>query len=193
MKIRKIISKTEEEKKRKINQLLIGGVLILVMVFSVLGYSLGRNDESKSEKISYNGFEFVKQNGFWTLNKDSLQFYFSYNPNEVEKINAILNPLSNYLGKPLYIHSESSVAGTEIYKNLFYYNQIAQRMQDACPPGETCDGNLPVKTCSDNFIILKKSNITSIKQEDNCVFIDGKEEDLLKLVDSFLFKIIGIQ
>lgn len=193
MKIRKIISKTEEDKKRKKNQLMIGGILILVMVLSVLGYSFEGNDENENEKIVYNSFKFIKQNGIWILNTENFQFSFKYNPKEVKAITEGLNLLDSYLGKPLYIYSENSEAEGEIYKNLFYYNQIVERAQEACPENEECEADLPVKTCADNLVIIKKSEETIIKQEGNCVFIEGKEEDLMKLTDSFLFKIIGIQ
>ncbi|MDD5012680.1 MAG: hypothetical protein PHQ66_03505 [Candidatus Nanoarchaeia archaeon] len=191
--MRKIISREEEERKRKGSQLLVGGILILVMVLSVLGYSLGSQEEEKTEKVNYGGFSFLKQNGFWILDLENLKFYFEYNPNEVEKIGGVLNPLKNYLDKPVYIYSENSEAEAEIYKNLFYYNQIVERMQNACPEEEKCDESWPVKTCENNFVILRESNETGIKQEGNCVFIDGKREDLVELSDVFLYKIIGIQ
>ena len=100
--------------------------------------------------------------------------------------------LSNYYNKPLYISSENSEIANEIYKNLFYYNQIVQRIQNACLEGEGCEGNLPIKNCEDNIIIFKESENNEIIQEKNCVFIKGKKEDLVKLSDDFLFKIIGI-
>ena len=34
--------------------------------------------------------------------------------------------------------SDNSEAETEIYKNLFYQNQIVQRVQEACLAGEKC-------------------------------------------------------
>ena len=192
--MRKIISKEAEEKKRKKNQLLIGIVLIVVMVFSVLGYSLSSfGNTSSSSTISYNGFKFTQTSNVWNLNTGGHAFSFNYNPYQTEKINSALNLLSSYQGKPLYIFSENNDAEIEIYKNLFYQNQIVQRMQDACIEGEKCNGDYPIKTCQDNFIIIKESNSSSIKQQDNCVFIEGNKENLTKLSDSFLFKIIGIQ
>ena len=192
--MRKIISKEAEEKKRKKNQLLIGIVLIVVMVFSVLGYSLSSfGNTSSSSTINYNGFKFTQTSNVWTLNTGGYAFSFNYNPYQTEKINSALNLLSSYQGKPLYIFSENNDAEIEIYKNLFYQNQIGQRMQDACIEGEKCNGDYPIKTCQDNFIIIKESNSSSIKQQDNCVFIEGNKENLTKLSDSFLFKIIGIQ
>lgn len=192
MKIRKISSKYEEEKKRKRNGWIIGIILIAVMLFSVLGYSFGTGEKNSLTKIAYNGFEFVEQDGFWMMEKDNSYFIFTYNPEETERINSKLNGLENYENKPLYVFSENSEAELEIYRNLFYQNRIVQRFQEACPEDEKCEGDMPVKTCDDNFIIIKESETNEIIQEDNCVFIKGKIGDLTKLSDEFLFKILGI-
>ena len=191
--MRKIISKEEEDKKRRRNQFLVGGILILVMVMSTIGYSFTRDQQNNNgnPSIIYNGYEFTQVSGFWNVNIGNAQFSFKYNPNETQKISSKLNPISNYSNKPLYIYSQNSEAEIEIYRNLFYQNKIVQRFQDACPQGETCDASLPVKTCDDNFVIIKESNSTQITQDKNCVFIGGN--NLTMLSDSFLYKIIGVQ
>jgi len=192
--MRKIISKEAEERKKKRNQWLVGVILIAVMVLSVLGYSLsGLGNNSSGSVVNYNGFKFTQTSNFWNVNIGANTFSFAYNPTQTEKINSTLNLLSSYNGKPLYISSEDMGTETEIYKNLFYQNQIAQRVQEACLSGENCSGDYPIKTCQDNFIIIKESTNDMIKQQDNCVFIEGNKENLTKLSDSFLFKIIGIQ
>jgi len=192
--MRKIISKQEEARKKKRNQLIVGFALIFIMLLSVLGYSFSGGNESTT-KIKYNGFNFIKQDDFWILNMKNFNFIFKNNPNQVEKINSDLKNLENYYGKPLYMYSKNYDAELEIYKNLFYYNQIVQRMQDACLEGNQtdCDETLPVKNCEDNFIIIKENNETKIIQENNCVFIEGKQEELTKITDEFLFKILGIE
>jgi hypothetical protein len=191
--MRKIISKEEEKKKTSRKQLLIGGVMILVMVTSVIGYAFNREEKSDTSKIIYNGFEFTKESGFWNVNVGNFQFSFLFSPEETEKINSGLNLLSNYEDKPLYIYSENSEAGTEIYRNMFYQSQIVQRMQNACIAGEKCADDVPVKTCTDNFIIIREGNSSSVTQQDNCVFIEGNSENLTRLADGFLFKIVGVQ
>jgi hypothetical protein len=193
--MRKIISKEAEEKKRRKNQLIIGIILIVVMVFSVLGYSLSGlgNNNSSGSVINYNGFKFTQTSNFWNVNVGSNIFSFAYNPTQTEKINSTLNLLNIYSGKPLYLSSEDLGVETEIYKNLFYQNQIVQRVQEACLEGEKCGGDYPTKTCQDNFIIIKESANNTIRQQDNCVFIEGNKENLTELSDGFLFKIIGIQ
>ena len=191
--MRKIISKYKEGKRKRRNGMIIGLILVGVMLFSVLGYAFRGGGNDDVEKLNYNGFEFVEQNGFWFTSIENFQFAFRYNPQQVEEIDSELKYLENYYGKPLYISSENSEAELEIYRNLFYQNQIVQRMQSACLEEEECDENLPVKTCENNFIIIKKNNNSEIIQEENCVFIKGGEENLTKITDEFLFKILGIR
>src|SRR4030043_218564 len=191
--MRKIISKAEEDKKKRRNQFIVGGGLILVMFLSILGYSTMKDKKENNEKIIYNEIEFTKESGLWIAEIGNFQFSFKYNPEEIEKTNSQLNSLNSYYEKPLYIYSEDTGAETEIYRNLFYYNQIVQRIQNPCleEDKEKCGENLPIKNCEDNFIIIRESNNTEIKQQENCVFIEGKKEDLTKLSDGFLFKITG--
>lgn len=183
----------QKQKTDRTKQLILGGALVVVMFFSVLGYAFQGKEDDNSKKITYNGFKFVNQNGFWYLNVGQFQFAFKHNPKEVEKIDSELEYLDNYYGKPIYISSESNEAGAEIYQNLFYRNQIVQRIQFACLDEEECEENLPIKTCLENFIIIKKSNNTEITQNESCVFIEGPLENLTKITDEFLFKILGIE
>lgn len=192
--MRKITSKQSEENRKKRNGLILGGILIFIMLFSVLGYSfLGGGKQESSQKIIYNGFEFEEQNGFWNTYLDKFIFTFKYNPKQIDVINAKLNHLEEYLGKPLYISLENNEAQMEIYRNLFYQNKIVQRMQSACLMGEKCDEEMPIKNCEENFIIIKEGEVGQLKQEENCVFIEGRREDLIKIVDEFLFNLIGVR
>lgn len=191
--MRKIISKKEEQKKNRMNQIAVGGILILIMLLSTIGYSFISNPQSNSEKVTYNGIEFIFENSLWNANLGDYQFSFLYKPNEAEKINSSLKLLNNYNNAPLYIYSENSDAITEIYRNLFYNNGVVERMQEACFEGGECVGEMPIKNCSSNFIIIKISENKEIRQEENCVFISGNYDELVNITDGFLLKIIGIQ
>ena len=191
--MKKITSKEKQDKKRQRSQMIGGLLLIFVMILSVLGYSLKSNADKESEKIVYNGVEFIKDSNLWKINLGGLTFSFWYNPEEVEEINSTINLINDYAGKPLYIYSEDSEAESEIYRNLFYQNTIVQRVQYACLEGETCKGDVPIKSCENNFILIKESNNTKVEQQENCLFIKGKKEDLGKLADSFLYKMMGLQ
>jgi hypothetical protein len=191
--MRKIVSKEAEEKKRRRNQFFIGGILAIVMLLSTIGYSLNGSEKTSTTRVIYKDVEFNLASGFWNANIGNYLFSFKFNPNEAEKINSDFNSLNSYSEKPLYIYSENSEAEQEIYNNLFYQNQIVQRVQYACPENEKCLGDYPVKTCTDNFIIIRESSVSEVNQQDNCVFISGSKENLAKLSDGFLLKIIGVQ
>lgn len=197
--MRKIVLREDGAKRKKRNQVILGVFLAFIMVASTIGFALqfhsgfgstdsGLNPGSGNE-IEYNGFRFVNQNGLWVLGN----FVFKYTPQQVPDIglDSGIKSFSNYQGKPAYVYSEDEEAEIEIAVNL---GQIAQRVQKACPEGIVCNEDLPVKTCSDNFIIIRENNKSnSITQKENCVFIEGGKEQLTALADQFLFKTLGIR
>ncbi|MAH03831.1 hypothetical protein CMI39_03535 [Candidatus Pacearchaeota archaeon] len=186
--MRKIISKHEENKNKKVKQYVVGGILIFIMLFSTLGYSFLGGTDNNVKKVIYNNLEFVNQNNLWFLNNE---FVFEYNPRQINfKEIPELKDIDNYYGKPLYISSKNKEAELEISRNLY---QIVQRIQSACLINKECTENLPEKTCEDNFIIIEESNNTLIIQEDNCVIIQSPKKDLLKTTDEFLFNILKIK
>ncbi len=191
--MRKIVSKEQGEKKRKRNQLIVGGILVLIMILSTVGYAFTQNEKSTGagKKITYKGIDFVQQNDYWFATIGGAQFAFKYNPQETEEINGIMTiGINSYSGKPLYISSDNFDAEAELYRNL---DSIILRRQYACLEGETCNKEYPVKNCTDNLIIIKKAEQNSISQQENCVFIEGIKNETVKLVDKFLYKALGIQ
>ena len=192
LQMRSITSKHKENRKRKRNQTVVGLILIFVMFSSVLGFAfssfsshsgrIGINNQNNINSVNYNGFEFLEQNGFWILNKNDVNFIFRYNPNQVDRILSEVKPLNNYQGKILYIYSEDILAESEVYTNLL---QFTEDIENACL--EECEEGFAVKTCEDNFVIIREGN-KGIIQEDNCVFKEREKENLIKLTDEFLFK-----
>lgn len=191
--MREIESKKDIEKRRRKNQIIIGGILIVVMLGSTFGYAistLNRNNNPDSENVVYNGYEFVSSNGFWALAIGDYDFLFRYNPTEVEKSDSELDYISAYSGKPLYVYYENDAAFVEINRNM---GNVVQRFQGACLQEEGCPENWPIRDCSNNFVIIKETNESKIHKQDSCTFIEGPRENLTQTADEFLFKIIGIE
>ncbi|MEX0932539.1 MAG: hypothetical protein WDZ77_00350 [Candidatus Pacearchaeota archaeon] len=195
--MRKLISKEAEAKKKKKNQITVGVVLIFLMLFSTLGYAfqfIGDNDGTgilpDSETFNYNGFEFREQSGFFILSKDGKNFIFRNHPANVPNFNLELNSFESYLDRPLYINSESPGASSEIRTNLI---QFVDGLKEGCFK-DNCKEEFEKITCEDNFIQIRinENGENLMTKEGNCVFIEGKEEDLDLLADSFLFEIIGV-
>ncbi len=191
--MRRIEIKEQKDKKKKRNQLIVGLILVVLMFVSVASYAfVGSDKENKQNpnKINYNGFDFYNQNDFWILDNKNLQLIFKYNPEQTKNISVNVNQLSTYYNKPLYLSSEDVEAELEIYRNLQGYSQ---RIQRACVEGKKCDDNIPIKTCEDNFIIIKKSEIVNILQDNSCVIIEGPAENLTMIADEFLFRLFEIK
>ncbi len=215
--MRKIITKREQEKKAKRNQIIIGGILIFIMFGSMFGYFIFNTKEDErgiDGKVNYKGYLFLNKNGFWYLNLGEYNFAFSYNPEEIDRENikfgksgtgvssgvdgvdnesAELSYLNEYVGKVVYLSYEDDGAFVEISRNL---GNIVLRAQGACIEEKGCPENWPVRDCSNNFIIVREKESAEktgrIYQVENCVFIEGPKDRLVELTDEFFFKIMGI-
>jgi len=193
--MRKIISKYEEGKKKKRTQFIVGGILIFIMVFSLLGYAFqdqNTNGTSSNSTLNYNGISFVNQNGFWAVNYGNQRIAFTYHPSQIssEDLTNMTKSIDDFSGKSLYINSYDYNAESEIRVDL---SPFASEIKNACLKGENCSSSqLPIKNCENNFIIIQNGS-EGVRQEQNCIFISGQGEDLIKLVDNVLFKIFGIR
>ena len=193
--MKKIVTRNEKDKKVRRNQLIIGIILIGIMTFGTVGYAFSDKSNENSEKIEYKGTEFIKADEYWNFNLNGNSFVMKYNPKEVENITfSSYLSINSYTNKPLYLVSDFNEPNYEISRNL---NSFVLRMQNSCISEEDCIGNLPIKNCSeDNVIIIKELKTEdekeSIYQQDNCVFITASSENQARYADAFLFKILGI-
>jgi hypothetical protein len=181
--MRRLVSGRQKKRIQRRNQFIVGFILVFLMVTSTLGFAFqgggGSGDTNGDQNVvDYNGFSFENVNGFWVLGN----FVFRNLPNEVPEINSELENLENYRNKPLYIFSESVESESEIIVNL---GPIVSEV-------EIVNGG-EITGCEENFITIEESVETKIIQERNCVFIYGSADNLIKLTDQFLFKIIGIK
>ncbi len=185
--LRKIKTEEQLHRKKRRDQILVGSVMIALLTVSILGYSLISNiTDSGHSTANELGLKFVRDNGLWRTTIGKTEFGFQNLPSGVSNVsvNGSFN-LSQYLNKPLYIVNPNE-GYPEILNNIGRY---VLRYQQACIASESCDGNLPTKTCNSNLIIFKHGNKTSVYQNKNCVYISG---DSTKGADAFLYKVLGI-
>jgi len=193
--MRKIKSASEIEISKTRNKRIIGVVLLLIMGFSVVGFAAvftGNGGNNSGDKKNYNGIEFSQDEyGLWVFSVYGGEFKTQSYPTETEEINfegeLNINELS---GRTLYFSSDNNLAISEVIYNI---GRFASRYQEACITDDNCENDLPVKTCEDNFIIIKESNQTKAYKSKNCVFIEYKEGEEILASDKYIFKILGIQ
>lgn len=191
--MRKISNQSERDRKDKRNKIILGIFLIIVMLFSVIGYSFMSGDEVSEKKLKYGGVEFVLDNAErWNFQIGGNWFNTRFNPEETKDIFVPVVSLQEYTNNPLYLSIESDWKNEikqEIFLNL---NSFLTRIQDACLD-DTCSEDYPIKNCEeDKIIVVEVGEIVEIKGEGNCILITAPEEEMVKSIDAVLFKILGI-
>ena len=188
--MRRLKSEKELEAKRKKMQLLVGLFMVGLMVFATAGWfaseMFGGNQDIQGSSVEYGGRTYFRQSDFWILQEQGRNFYFHDLPTESRGIYKNQSNFFDYSGKILYIVNFVSEAQF-ILLNL---DGVYSRWQEACFDGLDCEANLPTKDCSDNMIIFKEGNTTSVERQDNCVFIEG---DFRKGVDAFSYSLLQIR
>ena len=189
-------SKSQQRQKSK-NSRIAGIALLLILVVSTFGIfatSFGEVSNPRINTINHNGQEFYLAEGFYVTDISNSRIYLRSHPKSIGRLSYEKDfyfTINNYVSEPLYLVSEFSDANSEIFNNL---NPYAQRIQYACLDGKDCPNkDYPVKDCTDNLIIIEKNEANKITQENNCIFIQGKEQDLLTLTGKFILEIWGIR
>ena len=194
------MSRERRERSRKRNQLIMGSILILLMVASTAGFALlnrsylGSNNGLTSETKNFNGIEFTRSENFggdWVFQSQGGSFVTRNTPEDVEDI--LFSTISNigrYVDQPLYFVG-SGPGISEIARNLQPYSL---RAQNACISSEECEGDLPVKGCLDNVIIVKEpeDDLEFIYEEENCIYVIANIENQIRYADKFLFELLDI-
>jgi len=189
--MREILTQEEKEKKQKRNRIIIGIILIAIMALSSAGYAFFSGSPEQQGKIKENGVEFIlNENDLWQFEINRVMFLTQFNPKETSNISApLFVSVNDYAGYPLFFIGNNE-AKQEIARNFGF----VLRMQEACIEEKECEGNLPVKNCSvDNVIIIKESKDIKMNQEDKCIFIEAPKEELIRAADAFIFKVLGVK
>lgn len=174
--MRRLETKEEAEKKRKLKTSIISFVLLIIMLLSTLGYSFLSNTSSKNDANNVTS-------GKITFQYQGNDFILLSSYDEIKNISVNISQIPEmYSGKILYIDSKNIGVSQEIASSL---GKFSSRVQGACYGA--CEENLPEKNCTDNLIIWKESKESRIFQEDNCVFIEGD----MRAVDAFIYKLFS--
>ena len=166
----------------------MGGILLVLMLFSTVGYAFSDKGDSSVKSVNYEGIEYKKLNSdYWIFEINNNEFITKYNPTETKDILVLTSlNLESYQGKPLYVVGNNNEPISEIARNL---ESFTTRIQKACI--DNCTEDLPIKNCTkDNVIIFKESSIESIYQQENCIFINSEIQNQTKFADAFLFEVL---
>lgn len=173
------IARKEQRRKR-----ISGIVIISLLLLSTIGFALSMVNFGSNPTIEENIQGFSNNGQYWIYTAGNQKYYFTHH---LEEVNAssytVSKNLADFGGMQIYVDSELNGGLQEIYNSLGPY----VRVNEACYG--SCERDLPEKDCSaEPFIVVRESEISSITEQDSCIFINGN----MKTLDAFLYKILGI-
>lgn len=174
-------------KKRKI---LLPLLICFIIITSILGYM----SSSDSEKIKYKEYKFNKVNNGWLTYINDNKILLVNNPNELEDYNikVSLNELNSAQKIYLSISPKDKLFLSNL-QNIIPY--LTQRVITSCYEDNEYCVELPLKNCNDSsieikVILIKKSENSKFYYEDNCLVIQGNQEEITKMIDKLTLELL---
>ena len=181
--MRKIKSQEQIEKEKARNIKMMSFFMLLIMILGTIGFAFsggfgfsdnsnGINEDANEQELVFNQPVILYQNERIPITMEK-----KFVEDVIFEINFDIN---KYLGNIVYVDGEDFVV-SEIQNTIGKFSNVRR----ACYG--KCEGDFPEKTCNDNLIVFKRADENIVRQDKNCVFIDGS----LKAVDAFIYKIFG--
>lgn len=214
--------KDDSPKETKKLLIAIGVVILFFAAFFLVKYIRGPTggvvtiDDLHQQNIEgeggegnyvYNGYSFVFLDGMWytqVQDKEGILFDIPlhFGPNDLENVSVVgeLDP-SFWKDGEVYVTFEPlsenmqfiALSVSELGLNLI--KGLGTKPKAACAKNETkaCETR-PIMTCDSeaSVIYVKQANQTVVRLDENCVMLQGKDWELVKAVDRFLYKFYGV-
>ena len=155
----------------------------------------------------YNGYSFVNNQGLWYTQVENhkgtlFDIPLHYGPRELEDISIVGSISDEFLTQDLYLTFDPT--GTELQYVALSSAELSLSLASGfgLTPNAVCMNN-DSRACADRkiisecqtdkaVIILRKSNVTKVAINGNCVVIEGIGEDLVRATDRFLLRLYSI-
>ena len=166
------------ERRKKIRNRWVTGIILFLLIASTAGFAFMSADGNNNNGGNGN----VDVTGKYKYNFGNNPLYFSNDLKDIKNISIDINfTLNDYYNQKVYVSNGNYVATNE----LAVLQPYTEKIQFACYGN--CTEDLPEKTCADKMIVVRNSAFERVSQEGNCTFVDGG----LRAMDAFLYKIFG--
>lgn len=186
-----------ERKSEKAKQIVMGIVIALLMVLSTFGIIIGNQTNS----MRYNGYKF-EPNGYQYVTKiNGKEMLFYTLPTQSDFINlssAVTNKIKEAYLVMLTFNPQDQVNIQIMELVRFDMSQYLDKvMMNGVLNSSTNYPDLPVITCANAtlqapVIILNMSDSSSIIDVDNCIYINARGTEFLRMRDRLLYSYYGV-
>ena len=181
--------------------------IVVIMVLSVLGYSIGNLSNTNDSEFIYNGYSFEldasdEQNPVWRVSKeDSAEqdYDFHFKPEEVSDV--LIEGKVNYPRYYLVDHPEANISTSDLQLISLAKFETKSSLEAAgkiINIGFLTNSSGTQVTCENAsegsaVVIFNINNITQVKNENNCISISGFDgREAVRAKEMFLFRLLGI-
>ncbi len=175
--------------------------IVLLMVFSILGIMLGKDEGEQTKK--YNGYKFVARDNKWLVNVDKKWVDFDYFPTAVEDIGVDAEIRKRILDtEMIHITFDPADVTESMDKTRFDLTNLLANLYGIYAASSVTQNstqyNLPIITCENTTVFvpvieIRVENQTKAYLEEDCIIIQAESaEDMIKLRDSIIYHILGI-
>lgn len=157
---------------------------------SGVGYMAGGDSE---KVVKYNGYKFSKAEGGFMTYVDGKKIVLYNNPNELTNTTtgfADFNELNSAEKIYVSVNPEDNLGNYLFGLQYNLLNNLKPKKVSACYVDNELCKELPLKDCKDASarikVILIRKGDTKIEYKDNCLIIQGKDEELVKFIDKLI-------
>lgn len=188
-----------DRKKEKSKQIWMSILIAALMVFSVFGVIIG----TQSNELRYGKFKFKQDNKQYLLTIDDKEMPFYTLPYESEYINVsdiIVNKLKEAYFISLTFNPNKDVDNLPLIElSRFDFAQYLSGKVVVSGVLESSEeySNLPLINCSNAtlqtpVVVFNISDRTSVVEVDNCIFLNARGTEFIRLRDRLLYAYHGV-
>ena len=170
--------------------------VLLLFVFSTLGFVMQRSSNETRKSFEYNGLKLFQQDGKWVLVLDNRVYFFRYFPAELENMTGDFS--LNLSQKMYFVYNSSDDVdfSGEMTRLGSLLAKKGVRLVKACVSEEYCPEDLPIRPCNNETvprIFFKLGNTTQAYDDQNCKVLEANSTfEMDKAIDRVYYQLIGV-
>ena len=179
------------KKENNKGKIIITILIIAILVASTAGFLMTSEDDGNYK--TYKDYKIYQaQESRYEISVNDQLYPIDYLPEELENI-AMPNFQLSDIVYILYNQSDGSLLNWQMRKMSSVLLGFGVRVNPACKTEENCP-NIPVITCKDrpSIIELRLGNELKLFKEDNCLVLQGTQEDINKLADKIDLALLNV-
>jgi hypothetical protein len=184
-------------KKKNYAGVMVSLFIAFIMITSIAGYIFS---DTSVQQVKYNGIKFVQNVNGWNANIQGKQYFFSYEPNQLDRINISESIKFGNLVMIDVTYDVNSTYAERIAESIYELDNILIQKGIFVRKGFTVNNsfNLPILNCEDAtpavpVILFTYGNDTLITNLGNCIILEAADmNSFLPITDKLAYRIIGV-